>query len=268
MSSATQSSKTKPSSGLAGTGGPHVAFSTAPKGSVHKSARTAILRAENVHKSYHKGQLEVPVLKGVDFHVHSGEFVAIVGSSGSGKSTLMHLLGTLDEPNEGKIFFDDTEITGISRYRRDRFRRIKIGLIFQFYHLLPELTALENVLMPAMINMSVWEYFSKRKAYRDRALELLESVGLSHRLRHKPSQLSGGEMQRAAIARALLATPEVLLADEPTGNLDEKTGGEVFDVLCRLREKENLTIVMVTHDNALARQADRTVRLVDGVTAV
>jgi lipoprotein-releasing system ATP-binding protein len=226
-----------------------------------------LLAAKKLEKSYHKGKTEVPVLRGVDFSVRPGEFVAIVGQSGSGKSTLLHLLGTLDAPDSGEIVFEGNRIDNLPARGRDVLRNRHFGMIFQFYHLLPELTTLENVLAPVMIRLGVLSYFWQRQAHVERAKELLDMVGLSHRLTHKPRELSGGEMQRTAIARALIAQPKLLLADEPTGNLDQKTGGEILAILKRLNRDEGLTILMVTHDQAIARQADRTVRLVEGRVA-
>jgi lipoprotein-releasing system ATP-binding protein len=215
-------------------------------------------------KSYRKGPVEVPVLKGVDIEIRRGELLAIVGQSGSGKTTLLHLLGTLDAPDQGEIHFDGQRIDNISRHARDLLRNRRFGMIFQFYHLLPEMSTLENVLSPLMIHYGVWSYFRRRREHKAAALRLLEMVGLGHRLKHKPRELSGGEMQRAAIARALIAQPELLLADEPTGNLDRGTGMEIIRLLRDLNDRENLTIVMVTHDQSIAAAADRTVRLADG----
>jgi len=220
--------------------------------------------AHDVHKSYSKGKVVIPVLRGVDFAVRKGEFVSIVGQSGSGKSTLLHLLGTLDNPDSGEVHFNGGRIDTLPTRGRDRLRNQRFGMIFQFYHLLPELTTLENVLAPQMIHESVLGYFMNRRRHLQAAKELLEMVGLSHRLKHRPSELSGGEMQRAAIARALIASPELLLADEPTGNLDSQTGGEIMSILRTLNKEKNLTIVMVTHDNTIASQADRIVRLREG----
>jgi len=217
-----------------------------------------------VEKAYRKGDHKVPVLHGVNIDVDRGEFVSIVGQSGSGKSTLLHLLGLLDEPNVGEIHLDGQRIDDLSARSRDELRNRVFGFIFQFYHLLPELSVMENVLSPLMIRYSTWGYLRRKKQLQQEACELLDRVGLAHRLTHKPSELSGGEMQRAAIARALIAKPEVLLADEPTGNLDAVTGGEIMDLLRSLNEQEDLTIVMVTHDNAIAEQAGRMVRLREG----
>ena len=190
--------------------------------------------------------------------------VAILGHSGSGKSTLLHLLGTLDAPDQGEIYFDSTRIDNLPRKKRDVFRNTKLGMIFQFYHLLPEISALQNVLMPVMIQQGFLAYLANRSELLQRAKQLLVQVGLEHRMHHKPRELSGGEMQRAAIARALIAQPELLLADEPTGNLDQKTGGQILDLLLELNQQEGLTIVMVTHDESIAKRCDRTIHLRDG----
>lgn len=227
-------------------------------------ATRLLLSASDVVKSYRRGRHLVPVLLGVDMAVREGEFVAIEGQSGSGKSTLLHLLGTLDAPDGGEIHFEDQRIDNLPNRQRDRLRNRCFGMIFQFYHLLPELTALENVLMPIMIAEGMLQYWRNKKQHVARAEQLLDIVGLTHRLSHRPQELSGGEMQRAAIARALIARPQVLLADEPTGNLDRKNGEEILRILRTLNTQENVTIVMVTHDHGLARQADRIVRLAEG----
>ena len=222
------------------------------------------LAATGLWKRYHKGRVEIPVLRGVDLAIRRGEFLSIVGQSGSGKSTLLHLLGTLDAPDRGEIRFQGRRIDNLSARGRDHLRNKDFGMIFQFYHLLPEMSALENVLAPLLIADGMWCYLRHRKQHVERARGLLEMVGLGHRLKHKPRELSGGEMQRAALARALVAQPEVLLADEPTGNLDSGTGDEILRILRTLNAERNLTIVMVTHDRAIAAQADRSVRLVQG----
>ena len=223
-----------------------------------------ILAARFVRKSYRKGSLVIPVLQGVEFSINEGEFVSIIGPSGCGKTTLLHLLATLDAPDSGEISFEGHRIDNVPAAGRAILRNKYFGMVFQFYHLLPELTTLENVLMPAMIGEGVLGYWRRRREYRERACEMLELVGLSHRLKHKPRELSGGEMQRTAIARALVSRPRVLLADEPTGNLDKHTGEEIMEILRRLNREQNLTIVMVTHDSRIAAEADRTVTLVDG----
>lgn len=225
----------------------------------------AHLAALAVKKSYWKGNVAIPVLRGVDFEARPGEFTAIVGQSGSGKSTLLHLLGTLDAPDAGEIQLRGQRIDNIAARERDVIRNQRLGMIFQFYHLLPELSTLENVLAPIMIREGVFGYWRNRRGNVARATRLLEMVGLGHRLSHRPRELSGGEMQRAAIARALIADPEILLADEPTGNLDRQTGREILTLLRTLNDEHRLTIVMVTHDLAIASQADRTVRLVEGL---
>lgn len=228
----------------------------------HKSEALMSVRA--VHKSYQKGPHTIPVLRGVDLDVREGEFVSIVGQSGSGKSTLLHLLGTLDMPDSGQLHFEGNRIDTLSAVSRDVLRNRHFGMVFQFYHLLPELSTLENVLLPKMIGQSVWQYWTNRRELRARAIELLELVGLGHRLTHKPREMSGGEMQRTAIARALISDPKVLFADEPTGNLDRGTGSEVIEMLRTLNLEHKLTIVMVTHDLHVARQADRIVSLIEG----
>lgn len=220
--------------------------------------------AVDLHKSYRKGKLIVPVLKGVQLYVRRGELLSIVGQSGSGKSTLLHLLGTLDVPDTGTIHFDGQRIDNISRRQRDILRNRFFGMIFQFYHLLPELTALENVLSPLMIRHGVFSYLGRRREHEAKATAILQRVGLGHRLRHKPSELSGGEMQRAAIARALITDPHVLLADEPTGNLDATSATGVLELLRQLNHEHHLTIVMVTHDIQIAKQSDRILCLLDG----
>ena len=225
----------------------------------------AIVGAKGLCKSYFKGKHEVPVLKGIDLEIAEGEFTAIIGQSGSGKSTLLHLLGTLDAPDEGEIWFRNQRIDNLPSKHREALRNRDFGMIFQFYHLLPELTTLENVLVPRMVQDGFWSYFRNKKAYKKRAKELLELVGLSHRLKHKPNELSGGEMQRTAIARALISEPTLLLADEPTGNLDAENGQEVLKSLMQLRESKDLTIVMVTHSDQIAEMADRTIRLKNGL---
>ena len=225
---------------------------------------SAQLQAIALTKTYRKGRVVIPVLRGVDLEVRRGEFLAIIGQSGSGKSTLLHILGTLDAPDSGEVYYDGRRIDNLPLGQRDRVRNGQIGMIFQFYHLLPELTALENVLSPLMISSSVLSYWRRRREHTEKAKNLLNIVGLSHRMKHRPRELSGGEMQRAAIARALIAGPQVLLADEPTGNLDRGTGHEILEILSHLNREQKLTIVMVTHDLAIAERADRVVRLVEG----
>ena len=223
-----------------------------------------LLACTGLKKSYRKAQVEIPVLRGVQLEVRPGEFKAIVGQSGSGKSTLLHLLATLDQPDAGQVQFEGNRIDNLAAVGRDMLRNRYFGMVFQFYHLLPELTTVENVLLPSMISSNVWQFWRRKRQLRQRASELLELVGLGHRLRHRPCELSGGEMQRVAIARSLMAAPRVLLADEPTGNLDRRTGEEIMQILRSLNQQQRLTIVMVTHDQSIAAQADDVVQLVEG----
>ncbi len=222
------------------------------------------LSAAALVKGYRKGKVDVPVLRGVDVEVERGELVAIVGASGSGKSTLLHVLGLLDAPDDGDVRLDGRRIDNLPERRRDALRNRTFGFIFQSYHLLPELSALENVLMPQMIRYGALAYLRQRAALRKEAEALLDRVGLGHRLNHRPGELSGGEMQRAAIARALSGRPEILLADEPTGNLDAATGQGVLELLRDLNRERGLTMMMVTHDAHIAAQTDRIVRLAEG----
>ena len=226
-----------------------------------------LFRVRDLRKSYRSGDSRLEVLRGVDFDLAVGEFVSVVGQSGSGKSTLLHLMGLLDAADSGEIVLDGTRIDGLSAARRDRLRNGCVGMVFQAYHLLPELDAVENVLAPLMVRHGVMEWLRVRAAARERARALLDRFGLGGRLRHRPRQLSGGEMQRVAIARALVTQPRVLLADEPTGNLDEATGAGILETLCELNRADGLSIVLVTHDPAVARRADRIVRLAAGRVA-
>ena len=222
------------------------------------------LKAVGIEKSYKKGKIAVPVLRGVSAEVERGEFVAVVGASGSGKSTLLHVLGLLDAPDSGGVWLDGERIDDKPDRRRDQLRNRTFGFIFQFYHLLPELSALENVMMPLLIRHGLFSFLRHRATIRKDAEALLERVGLGHRLTHFPTELSGGEMQRAAIARALMGGPSIVLADEPTGNLDAATGQTVLELLRDLNRERGLTMMMVTHDIQIAQQADRIVRLAEG----
>ncbi len=213
-----------------------------------------MITAKNIHKSY--GQLHV--LKGVDLHISRGEFVTIVGKSGAGKSTLLHILGTLDQADQGSLSINEQEIANLPRKKLAAFRNQNLGFVFQFHHLLPEFTALENVCIPAFI-----QKLPEAEAHQ-RAKELLEYLGLGARIDHKPTQLSGGEQQRVAVARALMNKPAVVFADEPTGNLDSATSEELHQLLFQLREDFQQTFVIVTHNEALAAKSDRTLVMEDG----
>jgi ABC-type lipoprotein export system ATPase subunit len=220
-----------------------------------------LLQARDLRKTYRMGRLDVPVLRGADFTMRRGEWVAILGSSGSGKSTLMHLLGLLDEPDpaSGGVWFEGRPVAGLRGGARNHYRNRSVGFVFQFYHLLPELTVLENAMLPCRVARA-------GSAAAAHVRSLLTAFGLDHRLHHRPRELSGGERQRVAIARALANQPRVLLADEPTGNLDARTGGEILDMITGLH-RQGLSIAMVTHDPAVAARADRVEQLVDGRVA-
>ena len=222
------------------------------------STNTPLLEAVNLHKTYRMGEVDVPVLQGSSLRLDPGEWIAVLGASGSGKSTLLHLLGGLDtpDPGGGEVRFKGHSVNDLACGARNRYRNRDVGFVFQFYHLLPELNVLENTLLPGLVGAGI-------RGDREWARELLTAFGLDHRLSHRPRELSGGERQRVAIARALLNRPEVLLADEPTGNLDETTGGEILDLLKKEHEA-GLSIVIVTHDRAIAELADRVVVLHHG----
>jgi len=224
----------------------------------------AMLETRQVRKRYQSGSTTLEVLRGVDFKLPREGFTAVVGQSGSGKSTLLHLMGLLDAPDGGEVLLEGRRIDNLPAVERDRLRNTAIGMVFQAYHLLPELTAVENVLTPLLIRHSIWNWFSRRQQARREAEELLDRFGLAGRLHHRPRQLSGGEMQRVAIARALITKPQVLLADEPTGNLDEESGAGIIEALGELNRDRGLSIVLVTHDAGIARQANSIVRLTAG----
>jgi ABC-type lipoprotein export system ATPase subunit len=226
--------------------------------SVAAAVGATFLRAQDVHKSYQLGRKQLEVLGGVNLTVARGEFLALRGASGAGKSTLLHLLGGLDVPNRGAIWFDDQNLASFSGLNLARWRNRKVGFVFQAYHLLPELDALENVCLPARLARV------PAKSAERRGRELLTRVGLGARLDHKPYELSGGEQQRVAIARSLINSPELLLADEPTGNLDSHTGDEIMDLLCSLRTESKTTLIIATHDTRIATRAPRVVELLDG----
>ncbi len=209
-------------------------------------------------KSFHQGPALLPVLRGVDLHVQRGERLAVLGLSGSGKSTLLHILGGLADPDSGEVRIDGTLVGPLNPEARARLRNRRMGFVYQFHHLLPEFTAMENVAMPLLLGAH------KISEARGRAVDILESVGLGGRLDHRPSQLSGGERQRVAIARALVADPAVVLADEPTGNLDQESADQVFAVMLDLAHRRGTAFIVVTHDEDLARQMQRRLYLTDG----
>ena len=228
--------------------------------------RTTLLNVRDVHKTYRLGRVDVPVLRGVDLALHEGECVAVLGASGSGKSTLLHLVGGLDRPDRGhgEITFAGQTLSRLSPHQLDMYRCTTVGFVFQFYHLLPELNVLQNTMLGAMIRYGRSGWRRHRAEVKRDAAALLERFGLSHRLRHRANELSGGERQRVAIARALMNSPRLVLADEPTGNLDRATGQSILDVLLGLHQDERRTMLIVTHDSATAARADRIVRLQDG----
>lgn len=217
-----------------------------------------LLRCTNLTKEYSDGENSVKVLKNINFSINKAEQVAIVGSSGSGKSTLLHLLGALDKPTSGQVLFEQQDIYSFSSNQQAQFRNQSLGFVYQFHHLLPEFSALENVAMPLLIAKK------NLKQANEMAIDMLDKVGLSHRHSHKPAELSGGERQRVAIARALVTEPKLILADEPTGNLDQKTGESIYQLLSDLREQMFTSFVVVTHDTQLAKRLDRSLNLVDG----
>ena len=213
-----------------------------------------MIKIENIHKSY--GNVEV--LKGIDLNVEKGEIISIVGASGAGKTTLLQIIGTLEKPDEGNIIINNTDVNALSEKKLSEFRNSNIGFVFQFHHLLPEFTALENILMPAMIKQT------PRKEMEERARLLMDFLKISHRAGHKPSELSGGEQQRVAVARALINTPAVVLADEPSGNLDSVNARELHNLFFELRHQYNQTFIIVTHNEEFAEMADRKITMKDG----
>lgn len=225
----------------------------------------SVLSAVGIRKSFPMGDRRLEILHGIDFDLGAGELVALVGSSGAGKSTLLHILGLIDDPTEGKVLVQGIDAWGASEEKRAELRNQHIGFVFQFYHLLPELTALENVLLPVMISHSRWAFRKAAKDWRAKALELLSRFGMADRKNHKPPALSGGERQRVAMARALLQDPSILLADEPTGNLDSATGEKVLELLFEEQARRELSMILVTHDATLAARCGRTVFLGDGL---
>ena len=223
------------------------------------SPQVPLVQVKDLHKSFHLGNQEVEVLRGINLNVYRGEMLAVVGASGAGKSTLLHIMGTLDQPTRGTILYDGRKLPYDSESGLAEFRNRRIGFVFQFHHLLPEFTALENTYLPALI-----QKHPKAQAI-DAAKRLLAEVGLSHRYHHKPGELSGGEQQRVAVARALIRNPELVLADEPTGNLDTHTGDALFELLQTLNQKHSIAFVIVTHNEKLSNQTDRLIHLEDGL---
>lgn len=219
-----------------------------------------ILKLESVEKKYSGSTEELHIIRNLNFSVEEGEFISILGRSGSGKSTLLNIIGLLDKADSGKIYIGGKEVESLSEQERDRIKNEMIGFVFQFHYLLPEFTALENVMIPALLN-----HFDKKVEIERRASELLKLVGLEERKNHKPSQLSGGEKQRVAIARALINSPKILLADEPTGNLDEETSEMIFKILKEINKNEKQTIIVVTHSKDLAEISDKQLYLKKGV---
>jgi len=226
-----------------------------------------VIQAQDLQKSFMTEAGELHVLKGIDLSINQGEMVGIVGASGVGKSTLLHILGALDKPTSGKVFFEGKDIFTLNGNVLSSFRNRTIGFVFQFHHLLPEFTALENVVMPGLIGISSHNEYSQRLTYKevtDRAVLILSEMGMSERQIHRPGELSGGEQQRVAVARALILEPKVILADEPTGNLDTATGEELFKIFLRLNKEKGITFVIVTHNESLSEQCHRILKMVDG----
>ena len=219
-----------------------------------------MLEAKDLHKTYRLAANELHVLRGINVAIEEGDVAAIVGPSGAGKSTLLHILGALDKPSSGKVTLEGEEIYSLSENQRARMRNTRMGFIFQFYHLLPEFTALENVILPAVVKANV----GNDSSVRTKALELLDRVGLANRSSHKPNELSGGEQQRGAIARALVNDPKVIFCDEPTGNLDSESGRQIIQLLLELNKKNKQTLVIVTHDDNIAKVARTVIRMRDG----
>lgn len=227
---------------------------------LNKASGSVVLSAQNLGKTFDDGRNQVEVLKGLDFSINEGEFVSIIGASGSGKSTLLHILGGLDLPTTGEIILKGHAMNRLNETQRGDLRNQYLGFVYQFHHLLPEFDAIENVSMPLLLrdNMTV-------EQAQQRAVDLLSHVGLKHRLTHKPGELSGGERQRVALARALVTQPAVVLADEPTGNLDRRTALDIMDLLKELRTEFKMSMLIVTHDEQLAQSADRIMHMQDGL---
>lgn len=225
---------------------------------------SSFLAVRDIVKEYPQGEKPLRVLRGVNLDVREGEFLVVVGSSGAGKSTLLHIMGLLDTPTAGAVLFGERDLTALSEREQSRLRNTLFGFVFQFFHLLPDFTAIENVVMPAMVGVGPVGWARRKKDTAGRAKALLSQVGLSERITHRPGQLSGGERQRVAICRALINRPRVLFLDEPTGNLDSRTGQEIQDLIEGLNRSEGQTVVMVTHSDAAVKRASRVVRIHDG----
>jgi lipoprotein-releasing system ATP-binding protein len=218
-----------------------------------------MIKVTDLHKSFSMGSHELPVIKGINLEIQRGELIAIVGASGAGKSTLLHILGTLDKPTSGTVTFDGQDLFQLSEAEQAEFRNRRVGFVFQFHHLLPEFTALENACMPALVQRR------DQKTVEAEAVALLTEVGLAERVHHKPGELSGGEQQRVAMARALMQKPDVVLADEPTGNLDTHTGDSLFSLMRKLNQSRRTTFIIVTHNDKLSAQCDRIIHMQDGM---
>ena len=227
-------------------------------------APSVLLSSRGIKKSFSVGERELEILHGVDIELRSGELLGLMGASGAGKSTLLHILGLLDHPSSGEVFIDGQSAWKLPVTERARVRNQRIGFVFQFYHLLPELDAVENVVLPAMIAHSTFAYRAESRRLRARAVDMLAKFGLADRLKHRPSQLSGGERQRVAIARALFLDPPIVIADEPTGNLDSATGERVLDLLLTEQKERGLSLLLVTHDERIAHRCQRILHMEDG----
>jgi len=227
-------------------------------------APSALLSARGIKKSFSVGERELEILHGVDIELGAGELLGLMGASGAGKSTLLHILGLLDHPSSGEVFIDGESAWKLAVNERALVRNQRIGFVFQFYHLLPELDAVENVVLPAMIARSTFAYRAESRRLRARAEDMLAKFGLADRLKHRPSQLSGGERQRVAIARALFLDPPIVIADEPTGNLDSATGERVLDLLLTEQKERGLSLLLVTHDERIASRCQRILHMEDG----
>ncbi len=219
-----------------------------------------MIKLHNIKKSYFLGKTEIPVLRDIDLEIQDGEFVALMGPSGSGKSTLLAILSCIDTPTSGEFMLDNRDIAGVSENNLADIRNREIGVVFQAFNLIPSLNALQNVEAPLFAS----SVKISRKEIRERALEMLEKVGLSDRAKHRPEEMSGGQQQRVAIARSLITNPRLLIADEPTGNLDSTTGEKVLDLFIKLHKELGITLIIATHDKSIASKADRTINIVDG----